>query len=74
MTLAEDSAIFIFIMVPKQNFEDYKKKLEARGKLIVPAVASNADITEFANGRNYSHLPELVNTSMNSLSYKAPMG
>ena len=34
-------------MVPKQNFEDYKKKLEARGKLIVPAVASNADITEW---------------------------
>jgi hypothetical protein len=37
-------------------------------------ISGNADITEFANGRNYSYLPELVNTSLNSLSYKAPRG
>ena len=27
-------------------------------------MTSNADITELANGRNYSHLPEIVNTSL----------
>ena len=49
MTLAEGSAIFIFIMASKQNTDIFKKIWEARkGNMIVPATqANNADINEW---------------------------
>jgi hypothetical protein len=45
-----------------------RKALTSR-KPMQPAISSsNADITDLASGRNYSHLPELVNMNVFLLS------